>query len=43
MNAEIEFRNVNFGYNPEKPVFKGLSFTVPVGKKIAIVGGSGTG
>ncbi|XP_065201952.1 iron-sulfur clusters transporter ABCB7, mitochondrial [Planococcus citri] len=42
-NAEIEFKNVGFSYVPGKKVFQELSFTVPAGKKVAIVGGSGTG
>lgn len=42
-NAFIEFRNVSFDYVPGKPIFKDLSFTIPAGKKVAIVGGSGTG
>ncbi|KAJ1522730.1 hypothetical protein ONE63_001890 [Megalurothrips usitatus] len=42
-NAFIEFRNVSFQYVPGKPIFKDLSFTIPAGKKVAIVGGSGTG
>ncbi|XP_018795455.1 PREDICTED: ATP-binding cassette sub-family B member 7, mitochondrial isoform X1 [Bactrocera latifrons] len=42
-NASIEFRNVNFEYEPGKPIFKDLSFTIPAGKTIAFVGGSGSG
>lgn len=42
-NAFIEFRNVSFQYVPGKPIFTDLSFTIPAGKKVAIVGGSGTG
>lgn len=41
-NANIEFRNVTFDY-AGKPIFKNLSFEIPAGKKIAIVGGSGSG
>lgn len=41
--ASITFDNVHFEYTPGYPIFKNLSFTVPTGKKIAIVGGSGTG
>ena len=37
----ITFRNVKFEYVAGKPVLDGLSFTIPSGKKIAIVGGSG--
>jgi ABC-type multidrug transport system fused ATPase/permease subunit len=39
----ITFRNVKFEYVAGKPVLNGLSFTIPAGKKIAIVGGSGSG
>lgn len=42
-NASIEFRNVNFEYEPGKPIFKNMSFTIPAGKTIAFVGGSGSG
>uniref|UniRef100_A0A1B6IDM7 Iron-sulfur clusters transporter ABCB7, mitochondrial n=1 Tax=Homalodisca liturata TaxID=320908 RepID=A0A1B6IDM7_9HEMI len=42
-NSTIEFRNVNFSYVPGKPIFDNLSLTIPAGKKIAIVGGSGSG
>jgi ATP-binding cassette subfamily B (MDR/TAP) protein 1 len=41
----IEFRNVEFGYpqRPEVRVLKGLSFKVNPGKKVALVGPSGSG
>ncbi|KAH7930207.1 hypothetical protein BV22DRAFT_1125157 [Leucogyrophana mollusca] len=39
----IRFENVNFGYHPDRPIFRDLSFTVPAGKKVAIVGPSGCG
>lgn len=42
-NASIEFKNVNFEYEPGKPIFKDLSFVIPAGKNIAFVGGSGSG
>ncbi|VDM44742.1 unnamed protein product [Toxocara canis] len=41
--ASISFRNVSFEYLPGQPILKGLSFDVPAGKKVAIVGGSGSG
>jgi ATP-binding cassette subfamily B (MDR/TAP) protein 7 len=41
--GEIKFENVNFGYHPGRPIFKNLSFTIPAGKKVAIVGPSGCG
>ncbi|WWD20363.1 iron-sulfur clusters transporter ATM1, mitochondrial [Kwoniella shandongensis] len=41
--GEIRFDNVNFGYHPDRPIFKDISFTIPAGKKVAIVGPSGCG
>ncbi|KIJ56935.1 hypothetical protein M422DRAFT_198274 [Sphaerobolus stellatus SS14] len=41
--GSIRFENVSFGYHPERPIFRNLSFTVPAGKKVAIVGPSGCG
>ncbi|WVR07997.1 iron-sulfur clusters transporter ATM1, mitochondrial [Kwoniella sp. DSM 27419] len=41
--GEIRFENVNFGYHPDRPIFKDMSFTIPAGKKVAIVGPSGCG
>ncbi|KAG1743457.1 P-loop containing nucleoside triphosphate hydrolase protein [Suillus lakei] len=41
--GSIRFENVNFGYHPDRPIFRNLSFTVPAGKKVAIVGPSGCG
>ena len=41
--GEIKFENVTFGYHPDRPILKNLSFTIPAGKKIAIVGPSGCG
>uniref|UniRef100_A0A915IJ48 Iron-sulfur clusters transporter ABCB7, mitochondrial n=1 Tax=Romanomermis culicivorax TaxID=13658 RepID=A0A915IJ48_ROMCU len=42
-DASIIFDDVWFGYLPGKPILKGLSFQVPEGKKVAIIGGSGSG
>lgn len=39
----LEFRNVCFSYLPEKPVLKNVSFVVPAGKSVALVGPSGGG
>ena len=41
--GSIRFDNVSFGYHPDRPIFTNLSFTVPAGKKVAIVGPSGCG
>jgi ABC-type transport system involved in Fe-S cluster assembly fused permease/ATPase subunit len=41
--ASIEFRDVHFGYDPRRTILKGVSFTVPAGKTVAVVGPSGAG
>ncbi|KAL0478499.1 ATP-binding cassette, subfamily B [Acrasis kona] len=42
-SGEIEFQDVKFKYNDEREVLKGISFKVPAGKQLAIVGPSGAG
>ncbi len=39
----VEFRDVWFGYDPERPILKGLSFQIPAGRTLAVVGPSGAG
>ncbi len=39
----VEFKNVNFGYNPEKIIIHNFSATAKLGQKIAIVGPTGAG
>ncbi len=41
--GEIRFENVVFAYEPARTVLKGISFTVPAGKTVAVVGPSGAG
>jgi ATP-binding cassette subfamily B protein len=41
--GEVRFENVVFSYDPERTILKGISFTVPAGKTVAIVGPSGAG
>ncbi|MDX9800527.1 MAG: ABC transporter ATP-binding protein [Spirochaetia bacterium] len=41
--GEIEFRNVNFSYNPGEPVLKNLSFKLNPGETVAVVGYTGAG
>ncbi len=41
--GEVRFENVRFSYDPEREILKGISFTVPGGKTVAIVGPSGAG
>ena len=41
--GKIEFRHVTFGYNPDEPVLKDISFVVEPGENIAFVGHTGSG
>jgi ATP-binding cassette, subfamily B, bacterial len=41
--ADIRFRGVRFGYDPERPVLDGLDLHVPAGTSVALVGGTGSG
>jgi len=43
VKSEIEFQNVKFGYDDKRVILKGISFKVPNGKKVAIVGPTGAG
>ncbi|WP_052046191.1 ABCB family ABC transporter ATP-binding protein/permease [Candidatus Paracaedibacter symbiosus] len=42
-NGKIVFENVDFFYNPNRQILRQISFTVPAGKTVAIVGSSGAG
>ncbi|MHA6769564.1 ABCB family ABC transporter ATP-binding protein/permease [Sphingobium ummariense] len=41
--GEVRFDQVHFGYDPEREILHGISFTVPAGHTLAIVGPSGAG
>ncbi len=41
--GDVEFHNVHFAYDVKRPILKGISFTVPAGKTVALVGPSGAG
>ena len=41
--AEVSFQNVNFSYVPGQPVIRDFTLTVPPGKKVALVGSTGSG
>jgi ATP-binding cassette subfamily B protein len=41
--GEIRFEDVRFGYRPDREILKGVSFTVPPGRMLAIVGPTGAG
>jgi ATP-binding cassette, subfamily B, heavy metal transporter len=39
----VRFENVNFAYEPARPILHDLSFEIPAGKTVAVVGPSGAG
>ena len=41
--GEVSFEAVRFGYRADRPILKGIDFTVPAGRKLAIVGPTGAG
>lgn len=45
LNGDIEFKDVTFSYpsRPDVTIFQGFSMSIPAGKTVAIVGGSGSG
>ncbi|GAB4306509.1 MAG: ABC transporter ATP-binding protein [Promethearchaeota archaeon] len=43
IRGEVEFDRVSFGYTSERRVLKDLSFKVPAGKTVAILGTTGSG
>jgi ATP-binding cassette, subfamily B, bacterial len=43
VRGEIAFRDVTFGYSPDRPVLPGLDLVVPAGQTVALVGTTGAG
>ncbi len=41
--GEVTFDNVQFAYDPDRAILKGLSFTLKPGQRVAFVGPSGAG
>ena len=40
---EVRFEAVDFAYEPDRPILHGISFTIPAGQTVAVVGPSGSG
>lgn len=43
LSGMIEFQDVTFAYEPSRPIFTTVSFSIPAGQHVAIVGPSGVG
>jgi ABC-type multidrug transport system fused ATPase/permease subunit len=43
LEGHLEFRNVSFGYNKDRPVLRDVSFEVKPGEMVAVVGATGAG
>lgn len=43
VEGRVDFSRVRFGYNPEKPLMRDVTFHVKPGRKVAIVGATGAG
>ena len=41
--GEVEFKNVTFGYDPDRPILRNINFTASPGQTVAIVGPTGSG
>lgn len=42
-DSTIRFEDVSFAYEPDRPILKHVSFEIPAGKTVAVVGPSGSG
>ena len=43
LHGDIEFDHVSFAYDNDEPILKDVSFTIPAGKTVAVLGGTGSG
>ena len=43
VSPAVKFENVSFAYDPARPILKDVSFEIPPGKTVAVVGSSGAG
>jgi ABC-type transport system involved in Fe-S cluster assembly fused permease/ATPase subunit len=42
-DAEVRFEHVSFAYDADRPILHDINFTIPAGRKVAVVGPSGAG
>jgi len=43
LGGRVQFEQVQFGYDSRRPILKGISFEIPAGQTLAVVGQSGAG
>lgn len=43
VGGAVSFRNVTFGYRPDKPILRNINLEIPAGTKVAVVGPTGSG
>tara|TARA_B100001964_G_scaffold209113_1_gene242341 strand:- start:2773 stop:4194 length:1422 start_codon:yes stop_codon:yes gene_type:complete len=43
VEGRVEFNDVTFGYNPDRPILRNITFTADPGQTIALVGPTGSG
>lgn len=43
IRGAVSFRNVTFGYRPDKPVLQQINLEIPAGTRVAVVGQTGSG
>lgn len=43
VDSTVRFEDVSFAYEPDRPILKHVSFEIPSGKTVAVVGPSGSG
>ncbi len=41
--ARVDFDAVDFGYDPRRPILRKVTFSIPAGQRLAVVGSSGAG
>ena len=43
VRGAVSFRNVTFGYRPDKPILQNINLEIPAGTRVAVVGPTGSG
>ena len=41
--GEVQFDHIHFAYRPDRPILRDVSFSIPAGHTVAVVGASGAG